>query len=36
MTGGQGRYTIALSHYDAVPPSVQAQLAAQFKVSDDD
>jgi elongation factor G len=31
MTGGRGRYTIALSHYDAVPPSVQQQLAAQFK-----
>ena len=24
MTGGQGRYTLALSHYEAVPPTVQA------------
>ncbi|WBY00348.1 elongation factor G [Ramlibacter tataouinensis] len=31
LTGGQGRYTLAFSHYEAVPPSVQAQLAAQFK-----
>ena len=31
LTGGQGRYTLALSHYEAVPPTVQAQLAAQFK-----
>jgi elongation factor G len=36
MTAGQGRYTIALSHYDPVPPSVQQQLMAQFKVKDDD
>ncbi len=36
MTGGQGRYTLALSHYEAVPPTVQAQLAAQFKPRDDD
>jgi len=36
MTGGQGRYTLALSHYEAVPPAVQAQLAAQFKPREDD
>jgi elongation factor G len=36
MTGGQGRYTIELSHYEAVPPSVQAQLMGQYKVKDDD
>jgi elongation factor G len=36
MTSGQGRYALALSHYEAVPPSVQAQLASQFKVKDDD
>ena len=29
MTGGQGRYTLALSHYEAVPPAVQQQLMAQ-------
>jgi elongation factor G len=36
MTGGQGRYTLELSHYDPVPPSVQQQLMGQFKVGDDD
>jgi elongation factor G len=36
MTGGQGRYTIELSHYDPVPPSVQQQLMGQFKVKDED
>jgi len=35
LTGGQGRYTVAFSHYEAVPPAVQAQLAAQFKLKDD-
>ncbi len=36
LTGGQGRYTIELSHYDPVPPSVQAQLTAQFKANDEE
>jgi elongation factor G len=36
MTSGQGRYTIELSHYEAVPPSVQAQLVAQHHVRDDE
>jgi elongation factor G len=31
MTGGHGRYTLALSHYEAVPPLVQQQLMAQHK-----
>jgi elongation factor G len=35
LTGGQGRYTIAFSHYEAVPPAVQAQLASQYKVRDE-
>lgn len=35
LTGGQGRYTIAFSHYEAVPPTVQTQLAAQFKPRDE-
>jgi elongation factor G len=35
LTGGQGRYTIAFSHYEAVPPSVQTQLASQYKVKDE-
>ncbi len=36
LTAGQGRYTVALSHHEPVPPSVQTQLMAQFKVRDDD
>jgi elongation factor G len=36
MTSGQGRYTVELSHYEAVPPQVQAQLMGQHKVRDDD
>lgn len=36
MTGGQGRYTIELSHYEAVPPTVQQQLSSQYKVKDED
>ncbi|MBE7939457.1 MULTISPECIES: elongation factor G [Ramlibacter] len=31
LTGGQGRYTLAFSHYEPVPPAVQAQLAARYK-----
>jgi elongation factor G len=30
MTAGQGRYSLALSHYEAVPPAVQQQLASQY------
>jgi len=36
MTSGQGRYTIALSHYEPVPVPVQQQLMGQFKVRDED
>jgi len=36
LTAGQGRYTVDLSHYDAVPPSVQQQLVSQFHVKDED
>ena len=36
MTSGQGRYTITLSHYEAVPPNVQAQLVAAHQVHDDE
>jgi len=35
LTGGQGRYTIELSHYEAVPPSMQAQLTAGYRVHDE-
>jgi elongation factor G len=36
MTSGQGRYTVALSHHEAVPPTVQQQLTAAHKVRDED
>jgi len=36
MTSGQGRYTMELSHYDAVPPTVQQNLMGQHKQRDDD
>ena len=35
MTSGQGRYTLLLSHYEAVPPNTQAQLIAAFKAGDE-
>lgn len=31
MTGGQGRYNLALSHYEAVPPTVQRLLVEQHQ-----
>lgn len=31
MTQGHGSYSMELSHYEAVPPNVQAQLAAEYK-----
>lgn len=36
LTGGQGSYTLELSHYQEVPPNVQQQLAAQFKPHPDE
>lgn len=36
MTSGQGRYTVLLSHYEAVPPNTQHQLMAAYKVSDEE
>ncbi len=36
LTSGQGRYTLAVSHYEAVPPHVQQQLVGQHQVRDDD
>ena len=36
LTAGQGRYTVALSHHEPVPPNVQTQLMALFKVRDED
>ena len=31
LTAGQGRYTLELSHFEAVPPSIQTQLVNQFR-----
>ena len=36
MTAGQGHYTLALSHYDPVPPTIQQQLTNSFRVHDED
>ncbi len=36
MTGGQGRYTIEFSHYEAVPASVQQQLVGQYRVGEEE
>ncbi|MDT4872044.1 hypothetical protein FQZ97_1072100 [compost metagenome] len=36
MTSGQGRYTVALSHYEAVPPAVQQTLMGRYRVREDD
>ncbi len=32
VTGGQGAYTVEFSHYAAVPPQTQQQLASQFRL----
>ena len=36
LTGGQGSYTLALSHYDVVPPTVQQHLVANYQLKDED
>jgi len=36
MTQGQGRYTIALSHYEPVPPNVQSQLTKGYTVREEE
>ncbi len=36
MTAGQGRYTLALSHYDPVPPNIQQQLTSSYQAHDED
>ena len=30
VTGGQGSYSMELSHYEPVPPNVQQQVVAQY------
>jgi elongation factor G len=36
MTGGEGRYTLEFSHYEAVPPAIQHQLTSQYKVKEEE
>jgi elongation factor G len=36
LTGGEGRYTLAFSHYDAVPSGEQAALVKDFQGHDSD
>jgi elongation factor G len=36
MTGGAGRYTLALSHHEPVPPAVQQQMVADWQAHDED
>ncbi|MDT8409109.1 MAG: elongation factor G [Wenzhouxiangellaceae bacterium] len=31
LTGGEGRFVVELSHYEAVPPQVQKELAEDYK-----
>lgn len=36
LTSGQGRYTMELSHYEAVPPAIQQNLMGQHKQQGDE
>ncbi|ACB35973.1 small GTP-binding protein [Leptothrix cholodnii SP-6] len=36
LTRGEGRYTLAMSHYDAVPPNVQAEMVKGYQLRDED
>ena len=36
ITSGQGRYTLSMSHYDAVPPNVQQELVGQYRVREEE
>ncbi|MBS0301057.1 MAG: elongation factor G, partial [Proteobacteria bacterium] len=36
LTAGQGSYTLALSHYEVVPPQLQQQLAGQYRVKEEE
>jgi len=36
VTGGEGSYTMELSHYDPVPAQIQQQLSSQFKPAADE
>jgi elongation factor G len=36
LTGGRGSYAIEFSHYAQVPPQTQSQMAAKFRLHDED
>ncbi len=36
MTGGEGRYILEFSHYEAVPPNLQHQLTSQYKLKEEE
>lgn len=36
MTSGQGRYTLVLSHHEAVPPNTQSALIEAYQVREED
>jgi elongation factor G len=36
MTGGQGSYSLEMSHYDIVPPNVQQEIIAKSKVKEEE
>ncbi|MBS1189201.1 MAG: translation elongation factor 2 [Rhodocyclaceae bacterium] len=36
LTGGQGSYTIDFSHYAAVPPQLQQQMASKFQLKEEE
>jgi elongation factor G len=36
LTGGQGSYSMELSHYETVPPNIQAQIVAQHQPHEED
>ncbi len=36
MTGGAGMFSMSLNRYEAVPPKIQQDMAAQYKAGDED
>jgi elongation factor G len=36
LTGGEGTFTMELSHYDPVPPKKQQELMSSFKKVEED
>ena len=36
LSSGQGRYSVRLSHYEAVPPHTQSQLVAAYQAQEED